>query len=383
MNRRECFGISVLFCRSQSSIADDVLSPESVSHDFSHFIKTISWPVKLATHKGYRGNLTTGICDTAPYFASQNIEIVFHVPYFMRIPDRDLADGFMEGRDVSVSSGDAAISARRRNTVSGSLLFKSMMVMSPCSVKSVQVSAPSTHSQLISTSATSVVAPSPTSLIKTGATGGSIESLNDHHQQSDKASLSNVPTDIVKAPSCADSFNSEKQSLIDEQKQVDTQPHPTEKSSPSTSTLKKSIFNTVAADNLVTIIWAESHEEINSSYLSTLSKSICTSTVTFIIIHPLSPPSPGLYRIRIWTAAANNSIAVSGGGTMSSNSNVTSSVGVSSNSFSGHDDNIPYFGPLIDGMIISRHVLGVLVRMTAVSAYWHARLVVKGNYRKP
>lgn len=38
----------------------------------------------LSTHIGFKGNFTSTIADTVPYFASRNVEVVFQSPYFLR-----------------------------------------------------------------------------------------------------------------------------------------------------------------------------------------------------------------------------------------------------------------------------------------------------------
>ncbi|RKO93932.1 hypothetical protein BDK51DRAFT_11033, partial [Blyttiomyces helicus] len=78
---RDCFGVSVLFSRSGSDSAEDILQPKIISSDFDEFVYCLGWPVDLRTHAGYKGNLTAVTCATAPYYANRNVEVIFHSPY--------------------------------------------------------------------------------------------------------------------------------------------------------------------------------------------------------------------------------------------------------------------------------------------------------------
>ncbi|KAI8812606.1 hypothetical protein BJ742DRAFT_26045 [Cladochytrium replicatum] len=107
------------------------------------------------------------------------------------------------------------------------------------------------------------------------------------------------------------------------------------------------LFSHVTREDLVHIVWIEDFH-----YISMIqSKLKEKSAVMFIIfIHSL-PKTPGLYLIRL--TSMNRSV-----------------------------DEVTLIGPLTDGLVVSRHALGNLVRSTAISAHLACR-ILKGNYREP
>ncbi|KND00537.1 uncharacterized protein SPPG_09225 [Spizellomyces punctatus DAOM BR117] len=109
---------------------------------------------------------------------------------------------------------------------------------------------------------------------------------------------------------------------------------------------RASFFTDVAHEDLIYIVWVEDMHR----YTSIPRKLSRTAAQLFIFVHPL-PHTPGMYFIR-----------------------------VVSNSLSFED--LMNIGPLLDGMVISRHILGMLVRTTAISGHKYCR-TIKGTFRRP
>ncbi|KAI8599710.1 hypothetical protein EDD21DRAFT_416527 [Dissophora ornata] len=86
LKERDCIGVSVYFAQSGDIGYDELIhgSPGGVSKDFSRFLDCLGWPIQVETHTGYLGNLNKELCQTTPYFADRNCEVIFHVPYLIR-----------------------------------------------------------------------------------------------------------------------------------------------------------------------------------------------------------------------------------------------------------------------------------------------------------
>jgi hypothetical protein len=110
----------------------------------------------------------------------------------------------------------------------------------------------------------------------------------------------------------------------------------------------------IAGDS-VCVLWIEDLQE-----MLTLPSKLQTQAIVFICIYPLAErSSDGLYRIRI-IVANNNS---SGGAMSPAPSSPPHSATLPNNTDAGYQ-----FGPLLDGMVISRESVGQLVRETIISA---------------
>ncbi|KAJ3331389.1 Ral GTPase-activating protein subunit alpha-1 [Blyttiomyces sp. JEL0837] len=123
--------------------------------------------------------------------------------------------------------------------------------------------------------------------------------------------------------------------------------------------------------------------------LPTTTSATASSSQVYIIVQPASQATPGMYRIRIIypttsTTTTTTATTTTGGGSGSGGGG--GNVGGSGNNPAGasstNDEPYVPFGPLLDGMVISRHVLGVLIRTTALNAHMYIR-GTKGSYRKP
>ncbi|CAG8471495.1 1327_t:CDS:2 [Acaulospora colombiana] len=135
-------------------------------------------------------------------------------------------------------------------------------------------------------------------------------------------------------------------------------PNP-EASSGSLTTL----FRDVSADDLVCIVWIEDILSMHN-----VPSKVGQSVLVYIFVHPLQNAT-GLYWIRIIIPTASNASGVNekkhGKGKVSWSADITKLA-----------ENHLAFGPLVDGMIVSRHTLGSLVRNTAISAHEACRNIL-------
>ncbi|KAI9320406.1 hypothetical protein BX666DRAFT_2017636 [Dichotomocladium elegans] len=131
----------------------------------------------------------------------------------------------------------------------------------------------------------------------------------------------------------------------------------------TTNTISK-IHRQVSSDDHVCIIWIE-----NLAHYATLAKQIKQSnsahskSMVYLFINPLKNSASGLYWIRILIPPIGNQAT-----------SVTASQRLNENAL--------IFGPLVDGIVISRHALGAMIRNTAISAHQACR-VVTDTYTRP
>lgn len=78
---REAHKIAVIFVGEGQEDKQSILSNGSGSHAYEEFVSGLAWEVELETHAGFMGGLqktkTTG--ETAPYYATSFVEVMFHV----------------------------------------------------------------------------------------------------------------------------------------------------------------------------------------------------------------------------------------------------------------------------------------------------------------
>ncbi|KAI8143751.1 hypothetical protein BJV82DRAFT_609285 [Fennellomyces sp. T-0311] len=131
----------------------------------------------------------------------------------------------------------------------------------------------------------------------------------------------------------------------------------------TTKTISK-IHQQVSSDDHVCIIWIE--DLTNYTELARrikMSSSSHAKAMVFIFINPLKNSGNGLYWIRILIPSIGNSAT-----------SVMASQRLNENAL--------IFGPLVDGIIVSRHALGAMVRNTAISAHQACRVVTE-TYTRP
>ncbi|KAF9180947.1 hypothetical protein BGZ51_005783 [Haplosporangium sp. Z 767] len=92
LKERDCIGVSVYFAQSGDVGYDELIhgSAQGLSKEFTRFLDCLGWPIQIETHSGYRGQLTKDLCETTPYFADRNSEVIFHVPYLIRSSSSDV-----------------------------------------------------------------------------------------------------------------------------------------------------------------------------------------------------------------------------------------------------------------------------------------------------
>lgn len=84
--------MSVYFAQSGDVGYDELIhgSTQGLSKEFTRFLDCLGWPIQIETHSGYHGQLTKDLCETTPYFADRNSEVIFHVPYLIRSSSSDV-----------------------------------------------------------------------------------------------------------------------------------------------------------------------------------------------------------------------------------------------------------------------------------------------------
>ncbi|KAI9470555.1 MAG: hypothetical protein EXX96DRAFT_597448 [Benjaminiella poitrasii] len=124
------------------------------------------------------------------------------------------------------------------------------------------------------------------------------------------------------------------------------------------------IYQQISSEDHVCVIWIEDLSNYKS-IASLINNSNCTNSkaMVYIFINPLKNSANGLYWIRILVPSIGSSQA-----------NILASQRLNENAL--------IFGPLVDGIVVSRHALGSMVRSTAISAHQACR-VVTDTYTRP
>lgn len=91
MCSRETHKIAVIYVAEGQEDKNSVLRNCGGSQTYEEFIAGLAWEVELETHAGFMGGLqknrSTG--DTAPYYATSFMEVVFHVATRMPSSNED------------------------------------------------------------------------------------------------------------------------------------------------------------------------------------------------------------------------------------------------------------------------------------------------------
>ncbi|CEP06859.1 hypothetical protein [Parasitella parasitica] len=124
------------------------------------------------------------------------------------------------------------------------------------------------------------------------------------------------------------------------------------------------IHRQIASDDHVCVIWIEdlAHYKALANLIKS-SGAANSKAMVYIFINPLKHSANGLYWVRILVPAHGNSSA-----------SLLASQRLNENAL--------IFGPLVDGIVVSRHALGSMVRSTAISAHQACR-VVTDTYTRP
>ncbi len=84
-HERECHKIGVIYVKKGQQTQRLLFRNEGGSPHYEAFLSSLGWPVDLGNHPGFMGgldpNLTTG--RYAPFYATYNLECIFHVPTMM------------------------------------------------------------------------------------------------------------------------------------------------------------------------------------------------------------------------------------------------------------------------------------------------------------
>ncbi|KAL9543689.1 hypothetical protein MBANPS3_007993 [Mucor bainieri] len=124
------------------------------------------------------------------------------------------------------------------------------------------------------------------------------------------------------------------------------------------------IHQQIASDDHVCVIWIQDLAHYKSlASLIKASSAPHAKAMVYIFINPLKHSANGLYWVRILVPPQGNSSA-----------SVLASQRLNENAL--------IFGPLVDGIVVSRHALGSMVRSTAISAHQACR-VVTDTYTRP
>ncbi|KAI9033672.1 hypothetical protein CLU79DRAFT_724841 [Phycomyces nitens] len=87
LNERDCISVSVYYALSgNTNWTELVESPPPLSPLYLQFLHCLGWPVELANHNGFKGNLDPSICEKAPYYSDRSAEFVVNVPYMLHQP---------------------------------------------------------------------------------------------------------------------------------------------------------------------------------------------------------------------------------------------------------------------------------------------------------
>ncbi|KAL0143129.1 hypothetical protein V8B55DRAFT_1474509 [Mucor lusitanicus] len=124
------------------------------------------------------------------------------------------------------------------------------------------------------------------------------------------------------------------------------------------------IHQQISSDDHVCVIWIEDLAHYKSlASLIKASSAASSKAMVYIFINPLKHSANGLYWVRILVPPQGNTPA-----------SVLASQRLNENAL--------IFGPLVDGIVVSRHALGSMVRSTAISAHQACR-VVTDTYTRP
>ncbi|KAG9297725.1 hypothetical protein G9A89_011240 [Geosiphon pyriformis] len=142
-------------------------------------------------------------------------------------------------------------------------------------------------------------------------------------------------------------------------------PYLIQKSPGNSAEITSPIFRRISADDNVCIVWIQ---EIKG--IPTILQKI-KSAMVYIFVHPLQNAT-GLYWIRIIIL-----------GPQQNNINEKKSTKIKSTwgTVFKLTENPLHIGPLVDGMIVSRHALGMLVRNTTISAHHACRECIESHIR--
>ncbi|RUS24334.1 hypothetical protein BC938DRAFT_473749 [Jimgerdemannia flammicorona] len=132
----------------------------------------------------------------------------------------------------------------------------------------------------------------------------------------------------------------------------------------ATTSMPSRVFRKISSDDHVCVVWIEDLRNYEQ-----LARRIRESAVpsarlmVYLFVNPLKNNADGLYWIRVLVPIhGTNPVAFAASQRL--------------------NESVLGFGPLVDGMIVSRHALGLMIRNTAISAH-QACKVVMDTYTRP
>jgi hypothetical protein len=301
--------------------------------------------VDIESHVGFRGGLSGEECDTAAYYADRHIEVILHCPYLSRIDFLEQSLAVSEPRPVSALPPQI-------DMIPQVLIDENSMLLATHELGGL--SEPGSFKK--------------ESHILSGRSSMVDSDKKSNQQDATGAAANTLHTNAAATNTSAHNTNA------------------TSKSNHSKASHPKKSFAEAVAGDLVYVIWIENldqvhilakkilaffhpkshthhnhphpHSQPNQQQQQSQQQRLTSPAAAanpigpfvFIFVHPL-PHTPSLYLIRLLMIGAEQS----------------------------HD--IPPFGPLSDGVIISRHSL-VLVKNTAIAAL-HYLKGLRHNNKKP
>ena len=141
------------------------------------------------------------------------------------------------------------------------------------------------------------------------------------------------------------------------------------------------LYHRVSIDDFVCVVWID--DLLGYRRLSKRLRQathLLSKAMVFIFVNPLSGNAAGLFWVRIVIPPGGN-YAVAAAQRLSDNTLVSVRCQKLCAVLLTHLLS-QAFGPLVDGMIISQHALGALIRNTSLSAHQACRVVTE-SYTRP
>ncbi|KAF9160777.1 hypothetical protein DFQ26_005190 [Actinomortierella ambigua] len=339
MRERETISISVYYAQSGDVSYSELIqgSPEGLPKDFTRFLDCLGWPILVESHPGYVGQLHKDICKTAPYYADRTCEVIFHVPYLVHLDPAAVQDqAAQQNQQYQYQHQQTPHHYQpqpqpvhhhhhqHRNRHS----HHHPRGPSASSSSSSPSPSPSPLPSSFSSSASLPLPPSPSSSVDGGPNG------NGRGPAAYSSSSS----------SSSGSNNNHRPSTADMEAEANRHRF-------------EAKFRQMVCEDHVAVVWVEDRERMME-----LPKLIGQRAMVYLMIHPLKGTSTGgLFWIRIVIHAGTRAMTVA-------------ATRLSQNPL--------MIGPLVDGMLVSRHGLGSLIRNTAISAERACR-VVSESFSQP
>lgn len=77
---RETISCAILYIKSGRQSLEEIIQDKAVSRDYLCFLHSLGWSVDIKKHAGWLGNYETTSSTSLPYYADNDVELVYHVP---------------------------------------------------------------------------------------------------------------------------------------------------------------------------------------------------------------------------------------------------------------------------------------------------------------